>query len=121
MIKLHISNHNYDMNPKVVAYVEKKIFGLDKYLPRQNKDTEGTVRLIEDPSGREDNHFVCEATILVPGPDLQAKEATTNIYAAIDIVEAKLKVQAIKYKDKHMPRSRGRKMVERLLKRDDYA
>ncbi|HSX14383.1 MAG TPA: ribosome-associated translation inhibitor RaiA [Candidatus Saccharimonadales bacterium] len=101
MIKLHITSKNYDLGDDVVAYVERKIGRLDRYLPRNSRDLSGQVILELDPSGREDNKFVCEAIIELPGPNAHAKEATLNIYAAIDIVEAKLKVQIRKYKDKH--------------------
>ena len=119
MIKLHITGHNYEMDDRVVAYLEKKIASLDRYLPKTAKATTGKVLLIEDPSGKEDNHFVCEASIAVPGNDLQAREATANIYAAIDIVEAKLKAQAVRYKEKHSPRHLGRRLLGRVLKRDE--
>lgn len=118
MIQLNITGRNYQLNDKVVTYVNEKIGALDKYLPRQAKPAMGTVMLEEDASGREDNHYVCEAVIKVPGPDLAAKEATLNIYAAIDIVEAKLKAQIIKYKEKHHPKYRGRQWLTKVLRRE---
>lgn len=117
MIRLHISSSHFDLSDKVVAYVEQKIGGLDRYLPKNAKNGEGSVLLAADPSGKEDNNFVCEANLKVAGPDLQAREATANIYAAIDIVEAKLKAQAVRYKEKHSPRSQGRRLMSRLLRR----
>jgi ribosomal subunit interface protein len=119
MIKLHITSRNFELDDKVRNYCEEKIGNLDRFLPRHAKETSGTVLLAEDPSGKEDNHFICDATIKVPGPDLNAREATTNIYAAIDIVEAKLKAQAVKYKEKHLPAGRSRRLLNRILKRGE--
>lgn len=110
MISLHISGNNFDLSDKVKTYVNDKIGSLDKYLPRNARQSQGKVTLSLDPSGREDNQFVCEAIIEAPGAILQSKEATMNIYAAIDIVEAKLKAQVHKYKDKHSPRGGRRKV-----------
>jgi ribosomal subunit interface protein len=118
MIKLHITSRNFELSDKVLEYTQAKIGGLDRFLPRHmHNQIEGAVLLASDSSGREDNNFVCEASIKVSGPDLQAREATANIYAAIDIVEAKLKAQAVKYKEKHLPqRNRTRKWIARFVK-----
>ena len=119
MITLHITGHNYEMDQKVRDYVEDKIGLLDKYLPRHAKNMTGNVKLSYDVSGREDNCYSCETQLEVPGPNLEAKEATLNIYTAIDIVAAKLKSQAKKYKDKHTGRRRRQAMqlVNRVLRR----
>lgn len=116
MIKLHLSGHNYSLTPKIKKYSTTKIGGLDKYLPKKAQDSEATVVLSLDQSGREGNNYVCEATVEVPGDVLQAKEATSNMFAAIDIVEAKLKVQVKKYKQKHDPKT-VRKLAERIFRR----
>src|SRR5688572_23042023 len=119
MITLKVSGNNFELSKKVVDYVNDKIGQLDKYLPKNAKQAGGRVTLSLDPSGREDNQFVCEAHIEVPSALLQSKEATINIYAAIDIVEAKLKAQVLKYKDKHSSKN-GRKQIwmNKLLRRD---
>ncbi len=119
MIKLHITGHNYDLDEKVTQYAQDKIGGLDKYLPKRTKNSTGQVKLAFDASGREDNCYTCEAQLEVPGPNLEAKEATLNIYAAIDIVAAKLKSQATKYKQKHGGKRRRQAMqlFNRVLRR----
>ncbi|MBW3537976.1 ribosome-associated translation inhibitor RaiA [Candidatus Parcubacteria bacterium] len=119
MIQLKVSGNNYDLSDKIVDYVNRKIGGLEKYLPRGARDgVRGSVTLVIDESGREDNQCICEAIIQVPGATLQSKEATRNMYAAVDIVEAKLKAQIHKYKDKHSPRqNRAKVFVSKLLRR----
>ncbi|HSH31356.1 MAG TPA: ribosome-associated translation inhibitor RaiA [Candidatus Saccharimonadales bacterium] len=119
MIRLDVSGNNYDLGDKIVAYVNKKIGGLEKYLPRSAREgVHGRVTLVIDESGREDNQCVCEAIINLPGATLQSKEATRNMFAAVDIVEAKLKAQVHKYKDKHSPRqNRAKVFVSKLLRR----
>jgi len=119
MIKLHITGHNYDLDTKLTQYVEDKIGSLDKYLPRNAKGFTGKVKLSLDPSGREDNCYVCETQLEIPGRNLEAKEATLNIYAAVDIVAAKLRSQAHKYKEKTGGRRRRQAMqlFNRVLRR----
>lgn len=120
MIKLQVSAHNFDQTPKQNQYVMEKIGQLDKYLPRHWREAKGTVTLSADHNGHEDNRYVCEAVIEVPGATLSAKEATSNMFAAIDIVEAKLKSQITKHKQKNSPRdSRARKLVDKLFGRSE--
>ena len=117
MISLHISGHNFENDAKLDDYIEQKIGGLDKYLPRAAKGSAGTVILTLDPSGREDNQYVCEVTLQVAGPNLVAKEAAINMYAAVDIVAAKLKAQAQRYKDKHGKKpSRAKLLIQRIFR-----
>lgn len=119
MIRLDITGRNFQLDDKIKRYINKKLGGLDKYLPRKAKNASGLVVLEEDPSGRENNRFVCEFQMELPGEVVQAKEATVNIYAAADIVEAKAKIQILKYKGKHQGEQRRvRRAVRRLLGRE---
>ncbi len=117
MIELDISGNNYELNEKITEYVQDKIGELEKYLPKKARDgVKGRVTLTTDPSGREDNQCVCEAQIPVKGATLEAKEATLNMYAAVDIVEAKLKAQMLKYKNKHSARqNRAKIFMSKLM------
>lgn len=118
MIKLDIAARNYEADAKIRDYVEEKIGGLDRFLPRHVRSVVGgQVLLEEDASGREDNRFVCEAVITVAGTTLVCREGTLNMYAAVDIVVAKLKSQMTTYKDKHLARTRRRRLFSRLLRR----
>jgi len=120
MIKLHITTKNFELTDKITAYTERKIGRLDRYLPRGMKDIEGRVILELDPSGREDNKYICEALLEVPGPNLEARDATLSMFAAIDIVEAKLRVQIRKLKERNgvgrLRRSKA--VINRLLRRN---
>ncbi len=115
MIKLHITGLNYELDEKIKRYIEHKLGRLDKYLPRNTKNPAGKVVLEEDVSGREDNRFVCEFIVKLPGHEVMAKEATVSFYAAVDIVEAKAKIQFLKYKDKHQGEKRRVRTAVRNL------
>lgn len=102
MIKCELKGRNYDLDEKLKGYIEEKIGGLEKYLPRQVRETASCVVVIEDdPSGREDNRYVCEVVLTVRGVQLVSREGTVNAYAAVDIVEAKLRSQLATYKEKY--------------------
>ena len=123
MIKCELKGRNFEVDDKLRAYAEDKIGGLEKYLPRQVRDSVScTVTLEDDPNGREDNRYVCDAVLTIEGSTIVSQEGTVNIYAAVDIVEAKLKAQLSTYKAKRTsePR-RGRKLSEWLGRRKDVA
>lgn len=122
MIKLDISGRNYEVDAKLKDYLNDKIGGLERYLPRQLKDSaEAVATFTDDVSGREDNRFVCEVIMSVSGEKFMAKEGTVNMYAAIDIVDAKLKSQLTTFKDKYTHEPRRAKMLGRLIGRTSEA
>ena len=99
-MKLEIDGLRDLENKDIAKYVHKKIGTLDKYLPRHaRKSTHAEVKLKEVKSKTKREYF-CEVVLHVPGENITAKEATMNMFAAVDIVVEKLKVQVRKYKAK---------------------
>ena len=118
MIRLDMSGRNFEIEAKLREYVEEKLGGLDKYLPRHDRGSAyAAVMLCDDPNGRENNRYVCEVRMMVRGEVIISREGTVNMYAAIDIVEAKLKAQLVKYKQKRTTRWRRNRMLYRLIGR----
>lgn len=118
MIQCDITARGVSLDDKFKDYIGDKIGGLDKYLPKRARENViATVTLEDDPNGREDNRYVCEVVVGVDGTTMVSREATVNYYAAIDIVEAKLKVQFAKYKDKRTFLPRRSRMIGRLMGR----
>lgn len=118
MIKFDITSRSFETDDRMRDYLEGKIGGLEKYLPRRVRDeVQATVVLENDPNGREDNRCVCEVILTVPGAKFMAKEGAINMYAAIDIVDAKLQAQARTYKDKSVTEPRRARMLGRLIGR----
>jgi ribosome-associated translation inhibitor RaiA len=76
--RLEIQGIHAKVDDKLKAYVIKKLGGLDRYISRH---------------GRESAHL--------PHQTIIVKENALNMYAAVDIVEAKLKQAIQKYKDLH--------------------
>jgi ribosomal subunit interface protein len=117
-MKCEVSGRNFEVDDKMRAYASDKIGSLEKYLPRQVRAvTTCTVILEDDPNGREDNRYVCEAVLNAPGAQMVSREGTINIYAAVDIAEAKLKAQLAKYKEKHALEPRRARMLTQWLGR----
>jgi putative sigma-54 modulation protein len=118
LIKTDITGRKFEVDEKMSEYIEDKLGGLDKYLPRHARSSAYLeVVLIDDPSGREDNRYVCDVLLNLPGGNLHSAEGAVNMYASIDIVAAKLRAQLHTYKAKHTTEPRRSKMLSRLMGR----
>jgi len=117
MIKqIEITNIHMDSNPEVTKYVKKKIAKLDSYIPKHaRKSAHAEVRLKESKS-KDKKTSTCEVTLHVPNEQIMATESTVNMYAAIDIVEEKLKTQLRKYKDRSdVTKTHGETKIRRMF------
>lgn len=117
-MKIEITGRNFEVDEKIRAYAEEKIGCLEKYMAASNQDgVRAEIVLEDDPSGREDNHCVCDCVLVAPGGKLVAREGTVNMFAAIDIVEAKLQAQLVKRKEKHMDAPRRGGLLGKIINR----
>lgn len=97
-----------DLNQDVVKYARKKVSKLDAYMPRHaRKSAHAEIKLKEEKS-KERKVCTAEVIVHVPGETITATETTVNLYAAIDIVEEKLKSQLRKYKTITAEKNNGR-------------
>lgn len=111
-----ITGLRYEVDDKMEKYVRSKIGRLDRYMPRNaRKSVRAEVRLSEESANKNDK-YEADVTLHIKDGTLTAKEATLNMYAAVDIVEAKLKSQLRKHKEKHIDHRRDRKGVLRRLR-----
>jgi putative sigma-54 modulation protein len=97
--KLDIEGIHLNVDENIRRYVIKKLGQLDKYLPKKTKESAQMEVYIK--STQPKNQFTCEVRLHLPKETINIEESTVNIYAAIDIVEVKLKSQIEKYKEKH--------------------
>ncbi|HSX45605.1 MAG TPA: ribosome-associated translation inhibitor RaiA [Candidatus Saccharimonadia bacterium] len=100
--KFEVNGAHANVDKKLRAYVTKKIGGLDRYVSRHaRKSAHAEVHLKEQKKVKDNNHCRCEVTVYLPHDTLVVKENGLNMYAAVDIAEAKLKTRLQKYKDLH--------------------
>lgn len=120
MIELQTTGRHYELDDKIVDYVEQKLGGLDKYLPKRGRDgLFGQVVLEFDESHTQNQQCLCDVHFEVKGERMHARDAAINMYAAIDICEQKLKSQVLTYKSKHEPaKNRRQRLFAKLLSRE---
>lgn len=99
--KFEIQGEHTTVNDSLRRYVNRKIGGLDRYLSRHNRESAHAEVHLKESKARDNNHCTCEVVLRLPKQTIIVKENSLNMYAAVDIAEAKLKQQIKKYKDKH--------------------
>lgn len=93
---------NVELGDDIKRYITKKIGKLDKYMPKHARQSVHAQVKLRETNNRLGNKYECEVLLHLPNQQLQAKESTLNMFAAVDIVEAKLKNQLVKYKQAHI-------------------
>lgn len=119
-----ISGIKADVTKDLERYINKKIGKLDRHLKRSQRETvRADVKLSEVNTKKSGKKCTCEVILHVAGDRLTASESTVNMFAAVDIVEAKLQNQLKKHKEKHSQskdnrkNSRARKLLGKFLSR----
>ncbi len=98
--KLEITGIHTDTSADIKKYVTKKIAKLDSYMPRHARKSAHADVKLKESKAKDKNQATCEVILYLPNDTITAKESALNMYAAIDIVEQKLRVQLKRYKDK---------------------
>jgi putative sigma-54 modulation protein len=101
-MKIQIKGRNVAVTEALKEYTDEKLARVHKLL-RQRKIDEVTrveveLKVEKNPSIPEP--CIAEATIFTRGPVIRAREASTDMYAAIDLVTDKLTRRVKKYHDK---------------------
>lgn len=105
--KIEITGIHTDLDTDVEKYVYKKIGKLDSYLPKHARKSAHAEVWLKEAKAKQKKASTCEVTLFVPDLQIVAKETTVNMYAAIDIVEEKLKTQIRKYKEQSNVKKSG--------------
>lgn len=114
--KLEISGVHTAVDSNLEKYVNKKIGTLDRFVPRKSRESLHAVVRLKDGKAKDKNHCTCEIVLHLPHETIEAAASTINMYAAVDIVEGKLKHQLKKYKDLHVNPKLYRRLYARLAR-----
>lgn len=95
---IQITGIAYKPDEITKKYALKRIGHLDRYLPRHARSTVSAEIKISEVNHDHGNKYEVEVILNVPNRIITAKDSTSNVLAAIDIVEQKLKVQLRAYK-----------------------
>lgn len=115
--KFEISGIHLSVDDDLRKYATRKIGNLDKYLPRASRASAHAEVFLKVGKAKDKQAATCEVTLHLPHETVNVQETTLNLYAAIDIVEEKLKHQLQKYKELHASGKLNRKLFARFSRR----
>lgn len=115
--QLEIDGIHAKVDQELKKYIDKKIGQLDHYVQRQARDSLRADVKVKETKVKERKEYTLEVILHLPGERLTASSTNKNVFAAVDVVEAKMKTQLKKYKDKRISPKHGHKdrRVRRLL------
>ena len=103
----------YEVGEPTRKYVLRKIARLDRYLPRHARKSVTADVKLKQVNRDHGNKYEAEIILNVPDKRLTAKDSTVNMFAAVDIVEAKLIAQLRKYKQSTNTHVGNRRLLSR--------
>ncbi len=109
-MKMIIKGRHMAVTAPIREYAEEKIGRTSKILDHESMTTEVELYVEKNPS--IENNQVAEITVFTKGPVIRSKEASTDMYAAIDLAADKLERQFRKYKGKMQDRHSSRSATQ---------
>jgi ribosomal subunit interface protein len=103
--QVKITDENAKPDEKLHKYAVRKLGRLERFVPyRQRTNLQIEVKLSESKKAAR-TYCGCQVVIHLPSKALTAEADTLNLYAAVDIVEAKLAQQLKTAKTRHLRRT----------------
>ncbi|HWX20339.1 MAG TPA: ribosome-associated translation inhibitor RaiA [Candidatus Binatia bacterium] len=102
-MNLILSTHNVTLTKAIEDHIIdriKKLEHMDRFA------VNARVTLDRDQTKAPERQFSCSVRLNVPGPDLFAQDAETDLYAAIDLVAKKIEQQIRKRHSKYKTRNK---------------
>ena len=98
--KFEITAKKLELTDELKKYITRKIGKLDRYLPRQARESAHAEVIMKESGGNKGKKtYTCEVVLQVPGETITVSQSTINPFAAVDIAEDTLKNRIRKYKD----------------------
>lgn len=117
--KIDLSGSNsYKISDSFKKYAIKRIGKLDHYLPRGSKKDIVAKIVVSEVDRAHGNKYAISVAMEVPGGKvITAKDECSNVFAGIDILEAKLKGQIRRYKLESTPHLTKKGLKNLFIKR----
>ncbi|MEK7471995.1 MAG: ribosome-associated translation inhibitor RaiA [Patescibacteria group bacterium] len=106
--RIEISGIHLVVDGDLQKYIVKKIHKIERYIPKASRASLQVEVKLKEEKSKDKKHCQCEIIMHLPGQDMTARETTVNMFAATDIVIAKLKTQLEKYRASHREHGKGR-------------
>ena len=111
--KFEISGVHTVVNENLRKYVTKKLGRIDKYLSKQTRASAHLEVKLKEGKDNGKKMCTCSVVLYLPHETIKMSESTLNMFAAVDIIQSKLKQQIEKYKESHTDPKRQRRLFAR--------
>lgn len=102
--KIEISGNKYEVDEPLKKYIMKRIGKLDRYLPKgTKKDVVAKIIVTEVGKNKTDKYEISAAMEITGGKVIAARDECSNVFAGVDLLEAKLTGQIRRYKLETQP------------------
>src|SRR3954451_17867338 len=101
-MRLQVKGRHINVTDSLFSYAERKLAKMARHL---SDESWGEIELIVEHTPGICENQMHELTIWTKGPVLRARQSSTDMYAAIDLVADKLERQVKRYRER---RKRGR-------------
>lgn len=115
--KFELRGVHFDIDENLRRHVTEKIGNLDKVLSDHSRKSAHAEVSLKENKTKNGKQCICEVTMHLPHETIQLQESNASMYAAVDIVETKLKQRLKKYKDRHASARLHRRLINRLKNR----
>jgi ribosomal subunit interface protein len=111
--KFEITGVHTEISDNLRKYVTKKLGKIDKYLSKQARPSAHLEVFLKESKEGGKKLYTCNAILHLPHDTIKVSESTINMFAAVDISQAKLKQQINRYKESHGSPKRSRRLFDR--------
>lgn len=116
--KFEIQGIHTTLTADLKKHVNKKIGGLDRYISRHSRESAHAEVFLKEAKAKNNKKCTCEVAFFLPHQTIVVKESATTMFAAVDIVEVKLKNQLQTYKDTHGNGRFKRHLMARFVRKN---
>ena len=116
--KIEVTGNGYKVEEPFKKYVEKRIGKLDRYLPKGSKKDVVVKAIVSEIGKTKGEKYEISVAMDIPGGKvIAAKDECSNVFAGVDLVEAKLTGQIRRYKLEVQPHRQKRNWRGLFIKR----
>lgn len=116
--RLELTGLHTEITANLQKYATKKIGKLDRYLSKHSRISAHAEVILSESKAKNKKDKSCEVILHLPKEVITVKETTINMFAAVDIVEEKLKNQLKKYKDLHENPRLHQRLITKMRRAD---
>lgn len=114
-----ITGIKFNVDEQSRKYVEKRIGRLDRFVPRHARKSASAEVKLKQIDKSHGNKYEVDVIIRLPERNLSASDQSSNMLAAVDIVEAKLNGQLRRYRTESIPHLGRRRILSRFKRSFD--